>query len=187
MPTTLATIVARAAALSAVALVACGGPGAPAATDDALGAYLDRHGLAAPSTPAGGPSAPPAPPVATRLAITVVSGRDLPDTDPGPGDTDPYVVLSLDGQRHRTTVIEGSLDPVWGDSFVLDVGPSPVLEVSLKDEDSLSSDETLGVVSQVLEPIAVGRTLELEIPFRGGAGGYVTLRLTGLPPRSGAP
>jgi hypothetical protein len=187
MPSTLATTAARVALIVSAALSACGSPSHPAGSDDALGAYLDRHGLGSPGADVLAPPAPPAPPVATRLSITVVSGRDLPDTDPGPGDTDPYVVLTVDGQRHRTTVIEGSLTPVWGDSFILDVGPAAVLEVALKDEDSLSSDETLGVVSKVLDPIAVGRTVELEIPFRDGAGGYVTLRLTGLPPRGGRP
>jgi hypothetical protein len=153
-------------------------------SDTALGHYLERHGV---QTDPSAPAPVAAPPTARRLALTVVSARALPDLDPGPGDSDPYVEVRIDGQRHRTTVIEGSLDPVWGDSFVLDIGAAPVLELMVRDEDGLSSDETIAVVSRVLDPIAVGHTLELELPLRDGAAGYVTLRLTGLPARDGGP
>gem|GEM_PF-1622703 len=185
----LPAVARRLGVLSGVLLIGGCPGGAPPIAEDALGAYLSRHGIATPTTEgAEAPRlAPVAPPVtmARRLSITVVSARDLPDLDSGPGVTDPYVLLQVDGQRHRTTTIEGSQSPVWGDSFILDVGPSPVLELTLKDEDTLSSDETLGVVSKVLDPIPVGTTVELEIPFREGAGGYVTIRLTGLGPRDG--
>lgn len=157
-------------------------------SDDAIGHYLDRHGLKPAAAGPDGvpivvPSLPEAPATARRIALTIVSARDLPDLDPGPGVTDPYVLVQIDGQRQRTTVIEGSLNPVWGDSFIIEIGPSPVLELTLRDEDGLSSDETIGIVSRVLDPIVVGRSIEYEIPFRDGAGGYLTIRMTGLAPR----
>lgn len=170
-----------------LALTACPGETPPIA-DDALGAYLNRHGIASPTATNPTEVQPPTPVIkmARRLSITVVSARDLPDLDSGPGVTDPYVMLQVDGQRHQTTTIEGSLDPVWEDSFILDVGPSPVLELTLKDEDSLSSDKTLGVVSKILQPIPVDTTIELEIPFHAGADDYVTIQLTELGPRDGS-
>ena len=176
--------VAFAALALGVVVVSAGCSEQHVLSDAALGQYLERHGVR--TDPASPPPVAP-PPVARRLALTVVSARGLPDLDPGPGDSDPYVEVRIDGQRHRTTVIEGSLDPVWGDSFVLDIGSAPVLELLVRDEDGLSSDETIAVVSRVLEPLAVGHTLELEIPLRDGAAGYVTIRLTGLASRDGTP
>jgi len=164
----------------AIALGACGAPEPD--MDRAIGSYLERHGIGSAES-AGDAEA--LVPLARRVALTVVSARDLPDMDAGPGVTDPYVIVTIDGQRHRSTVISGSLNPVWGDSFVFDVRPEAVMEIALMDEDTFGSDDRIGVVSRPLETVRVGETLELEIPFRDGAGGVLTLRLTGMAHPSG--
>lgn len=167
------------AALAALAPPACSrapGPSA-AAVDD----YLARRADATDGDVPPAPVPPLAAPTATRLALTVDRATGLPDADSGPGETDPYVELDYDGQRFTTGVVEGSLEPVWGDSFVLELRPGGVLTVTLKDEDALASDETLGVVSLPLAPLAVGATLTLDLPVRGGDGGTLTLTLVGLP------
>jgi hypothetical protein len=182
---------------------ACKGSRGP--SDEAIDSYLGRtvgrtglpRGEAAPPTtappttaPAGdagdappGADAPGLPPEveATRVEIEVVSGTGLFDMDDGPGETDAYVELEYEGWRERTSVADGTLEPVWGDRFVIDVRRGGVLRVTLMDRDSLTSDEKMGVQSLVLQPIAPGATRELAVKFRGGDFGEITLRVTGSP------
>lgn len=161
---------------------ACGGRASP--SDEAVSAWLDRSGLPplAPSQNTTRPSSTDLgdAPVARRMAITVESASGLPDMDAGPGVTDPYVILEYEGQRQRTSVIEGSLEPIWGDTFIFDVSPGGVLVVKLMDEDALSSDELIGTVSVPLPAVLVGESTPLELTFRKGEGGTLRMTLTGM-------
>lgn len=159
---------------SSGALLGCGGNARP--SDEAVSAYLDRSGLSA-RTPddADTPHTP-----ARRLAITVESGTGLPDLDAGPGVTDPYVILEVEGQRHKTSVVEGSLEPIWGDTFVFDVAPGVILNIKLMDEDAFSSDELIGANSLPLPTLSVGESQTLDITFGQGERGTVRLTLTGM-------
>ena len=166
-------------------LIGVGGcPSRGGPSDDAVAAYLERHGIAPPDAVGEGAldagAAAPARVLARRVAVTVERGVALPDLDSGPGETDPYVIIEYEGGRHRTSVVEGDLDPVWGDTFILDVRPGGVLVVKLMDEDSLSSDEQLGTLSQVLPDLMVGETRPLTLAFRNGEGGSLALTLTGM-------
>jgi hypothetical protein len=162
--------------VASLASLACQ-PSHPTIDPEAVARYLAREragGLAA------GEGAPQSS-LAVRLSVTVVSARGLPDLDPGPGDSDPYVVLSVDGQRHRTSTAEGTADPDWGDTFVVTVAPGAALEASVFDADSLSSDERVAVASVPLPALAVGASERLALPLRGGAAGELVLALRGLP------
>jgi hypothetical protein len=180
--------VAAAGGLLAVAIAsfaAC--PSAAGPSDDALASYLERHGITSgqasdgdDASPDDGGDAPAAKPIARRLALTVERGTGLPDLDVGPGTTDPYLVLEYEGQRYRTSVIEGDLEPVWGDTFIFDVRPGGVLVAKLMDEDSLASDEQLGTLSETLPDLRIGETRRLTLAFRNGDGGKVSLTLTGV-------
>lgn len=161
---------------AAALLGACPGDKGPGSA--AVDEYL-RRGDAPPSL-SGASDAPAPPPPAARVALTVVSGKGLPDTDSGPGVTDPYVIVEYAGQRWETSVIDGSLDPVWGDSFILDVVPGGILTLTLMDEDAFTSDHKIGVVSAPLDPPALGESVTREVSFRGGEGGVVTITLTGM-------
>lgn len=155
------------------------GPG-----DEAMAAYLERHGITPPDVSEGDTASADATGVvrsiARRMAITVERATGLPDLDSGPGETDPYVALDYEGQRFKTSVVEGELEPIWGDTFIMDVRPGGVLIVRLMDEDSLSSDEQVGTQSQVLPDLAVGETQSLVVKFRNDKGGALTLTLTGM-------
>ena len=163
-----------------------GCPSQAGPTDDALADYLRRHGIAAPDARMatgdgeGGEAGAVVGPIARRVAVTVERASGLPDLDSGPGETDPYVALDYEGQRFRSSVVEGELDPVWGDTFIFDVRTGGVLVVKLMDEDSLSSDEQVGTQSQVLPDLQVGQTTSLSLSFRNGEGGTLTLTLTGM-------
>jgi len=169
------------ASLWAAGLLA-GCPSQAGPNDDAIAAYLERDGLAPgvslPLADGATPDAVKA--VARRVALTVARGTGLPDLDTGPGVTDPYVVIEYEGQRFRTSVVEGHQNPVWGDTFILDVRPGGVLIVRLMDEDSLSKDEQIGTQSQVLPDLRIGETKRLLLTFRNGQGGSVDLTLTGM-------
>lgn len=154
--------------------------------EGAIAAYLERQGLDAGVARGGdavvgdtGPSAV----AARRVAITVERGEGIPDLDPGPGESDPYVVLEYEGERHRTSTAEGKADPVWGDTFILDLRPGSTLTVRLYDEDSLTSDELLGTLAVELPVVAPGESKPLVLAFRNGESGKVTLTVTGMAPR----
>ena len=153
---------------------ACKGDSGP--SDAALKQYVERHKPA--------PDAAVAPPkarAASRIRVTVVKGTGLPDTDDGPGETDPYVKLEYEGERYKTSVAEGTLEPVWGDSFIIDFRDQGVLTVTLMDHDSFpSADEKLGVRTEPIDAIAPGEKRSLELKFREGKQGTLTLELQGL-------
>lgn len=168
----------KAAVVLALLLIACTSKAGP--NDEAMTAYLERHGLGDVAVGSGADASGGGKSIARRVAVTVERAAGLPDLDTGPGETDPYVELDYEGQRHRTSVVEGSLAPTWGDTFIFDTRPGGVLVVKLVDEDSLSSDEQIGTVSQVMPELAVGETRALELAFRNGQGGTLSLTLTGM-------
>lgn len=170
-------ILAAALAIVAPSLAACPASDGPSAR--AVDEYLARHGVA-PTGDVPTPAEPAAAPLAERVSLTVVSAAGLPDTDDGPGVTDPYVVVEYDGQRFETGVVEGSQEPKWGDSFVFDARSGGILTVSLMDEDAFASDDKLGVVSQTIAPLHIGESRDLELAFRNGEGGTLKLTLTGM-------
>lgn len=162
------------AAVAGAATGCPGGEGGP--SEDAVAGFLDR----ATGPRAGGDGTPLPARRATRVAITVVSAEGLPDKDDGPGETDAYVVLEYEGVEQRTSVVEGELNPKWGDSFVFAVVPGGTLQVSMMDEDGLGSDELIGVVSQPLPGVLEGETQDLVVGFRNGDYGLLKLTITGL-------
>lgn len=166
-----------------VGIAACNS--APPPGEGAIAAYLERHGVDAGATrdaavAVGDVGASAA---ARRVAITVERGEGIPDLDPGPGESDPYVVLEYEGERHRTSTAEGKADPVWGDTFILDLRPGSTLTVRLYDEDALTSDELLGTLAVELPAVAAGESKALVLAFRNGESGKVTLTVTGMAPR----
>lgn len=166
-------------ALAALALLSAACPAGEGLSARAVDEYLARHG-GAPVGDAVDPDGPVVAAIAERISLTIESATGLPDTDSGPGVTDPYVVVEYDGQRFETGVVEGSLEPVWGDSFVFDARPGGILTVSMMDEDALASDDKLGIISRTLDPLHVGETRPLELPFRNGDGGTLKITLTGM-------
>ena len=70
--------------------------------------------------------------VAGQLSITVCKATALVATDCS-GSSDPYVTIRLGSQPcHKTTVQKNTLDPIWDESFTLDVeslGDEVILQV----------------------------------------------------------
>ncbi|MCC6620157.1 MAG: hypothetical protein IT385_02820 [Deltaproteobacteria bacterium] len=158
-----------------VLLAAC--PGAAGPSDEAIARYVGGETTA--GAPGAADAAPPARPRARRLALTIERAKGVPDHDTGPGHSDVYVLVTSEGQRFRTSVVSDE-DPAWGDSTVFDYRPGGLLEVSLFDEDALSSDEKIGTQTVPLPELAEGETTTLEVAFKNGEAGVVFITVTGI-------
>ena len=152
---------------------------APEPSEQALMDYASRQQKSSPSALKNSGETPSE--LATRAFVTVVSGRDIPDMDDGPGVTDAYVVLAYDGARFESSVSDADEEDgaMWGDRFVLDLVSGGVLTVTLMDEDT-TGDEILGVASEPMAPMPAGTKREVELSFRDGRRGVVLLRVEAL-------
>jgi len=157
-------------------LAACPGQAGP--SDEAIARYVGGDAAAiggAPSADAGTPARPRA----RRLAITIERATGVPDLDAGPGHSDVYVLLTSEGQRFKTSVVSEE-NPTWGDSTVFDHRPGGLLEVSLFDEEAITSDEKIGTQTVPLPDLAEGETTTLEVAFKNGESGVVFITVTGI-------
>lgn len=100
-----------------------------------------------------------------NLLVEIVSGSDIPVGDVF--STDAYVVARMMGKEvHRTAVISNSLDPIWTlkskSLFLLQMSPEQFfsstggMTFTLKDYDSLGSNELLGRVNVQLDELLQG-------------------------------
>lgn len=71
---------------------------------------------------AGLPMPDDLPPPGGILMVKIVAGKLLRDTE-FIGKMDPFVIIEIDGFKHKTHVIQGGgKAPVWNDRFEFDVG-----------------------------------------------------------------
>ncbi|EFA76392.1 C2 domain-containing protein [Heterostelium album PN500] len=76
--------------------------------------------------------------------LQVNEARDLVAADTN-GFSDPYCVLNLGLQKKKTKTIKRTLNPKWGETFLMRVSPMDLrLHVVLSDWDAMSSDDFLG-------------------------------------------
>ena len=158
-------------------LGACSGPKPP--SEAAIQAYAKRK-LGAGTTSTGAAPTPAKKAWATRVKLTVEKGEKIPDVDAFlAGDTDPYVIVEYEGARHKTSQVQGSSEPTWGDSFVLDVREGGMLSLTLMDAE-VTSDQKIGVAAAPLPPVTVGEKKRFQVKFSDGKRGVVTLVVEGL-------
>lgn len=101
-----------------------------------------------------------------RLTITVVKAQSLKNMDMI-GKSDPYVTVYCRVLfQQMTKVIDNNLNPVWNETFEMDVEDqetqSLVLQVLDKD---IGSDKLLGVVTYPLAKLNAEETKELNLPL----------------------
>ena len=79
-----------------------------------------------------------------RLDIRICAARNLPDTQMI-GKPDPYVIVKLENQTHRTSVCENQTNPTWNEVFKFQVADqnSAQLRFELWNK-NMMSDEFLG-------------------------------------------
>lgn len=86
------------------------------------------------------------------LYVTIDSGKDLLAMDRN-ASSDPFVKLSVVGQRHQTTTVAKTLKPHWDEKFTfLLTDPHNTLELLVEDEDHTIND-FLGRAQLVLTDI----------------------------------
>lgn len=75
------------------------------------------------------------------VQLQILSGQGLPSKDIG-GKSDPFVKISIAGQRAQTKVVKNSLDPEFNESFSFRFFSNPrSLRFEVMDEDKLSNDK----------------------------------------------
>ena len=79
------------------------------------------------------------------LRITVVEAREIEASDVLSGSSDPYILLVLGFQMCKTTIKRTTLYPIWKETFTFNKLPNEnILEVTLFDYDTITSDEVIG-------------------------------------------
>lgn len=70
------------------------------------------------------------------VSVRVVEARNLIPMDMN-GKSDPYVVLTMGSQTHKTNFITGELNPVWNEVFTFDVeSGNEIIQCEVFDKDS---------------------------------------------------
>lgn len=90
-----------------------------------------------------------------ELMLFVVNAEGLAKMDGRKGLSDPYAKISLQEQKCKTNVVNGSLNPVWEQRFSLDLDDDPsddVVEVEIFDWDLSGSDDFMGSFQIALTP-----------------------------------
>lgn len=81
------------------------------------------------------------------LTVRVIEARNLKPMNED-NSSDPYAVISIEGQKEETKFIEATLNPKWDETFKFDIrtGKDP-LEILVLDRDLYSADDFEGKLS----------------------------------------
>ncbi|MFE2554339.1 C2 domain-containing protein [Streptomyces sp. NPDC059355] len=119
-----------------------------------------------------------------NLRVTVVGARNLHHEDGLLGKNDPYAVVSVGAQRHRTkTVREAGSDVTWNETFTFTAQSTESdLDLQLMDDDLLK-DDRIGRARIPVRDILIGETREswYQVGEGSKARGEVLLKITGEP------
>lgn len=86
------------------------------------------------------------------LTVRVKTATNLPAMDRG-GTSDPYVLIACNGQAYKTPVIWKTLNPTWNADFIMRVGPSTRLVLSVWDKDTFDPDDLIGKVHVAISDV----------------------------------
>uniref|UniRef100_A0A7N0VMC2 Uncharacterized protein n=1 Tax=Kalanchoe fedtschenkoi TaxID=63787 RepID=A0A7N0VMC2_KALFE len=113
------------------------------------------------------------------LSVTVVSAEDLPPVDLN-GKADPYVILIMkkSNTRHKTRVVNESLNPVWNQTFdfVVEDGLHDMLMVEVWDHDTFGKDK-IGRCVMTLSRVVLEGEYTATFALDGAKSGRLTLHL----------
>ena len=104
-----------------------------------------------------------------ELTVIVMKAHDLAVMDAklfGKGSSDPYVMLSCEGQNHTSTVVHKCLDPVWEEGFTFAAfDERAVLDLRMMDRDGLSSDDFMGAARVPLASLRDKKLVRRTLPL----------------------
>ena len=115
------------------------------------------------------------------LQVQLLSAADLAAGDIT-GQSDPYVVLSVNDSAHRSATRRFTRSPRWDETARLFVREpqADTLRLRVMDEDLLKEDDTLGVAFLPLGPLCDGADHTVSVPVQaagvGPGGGTVSLK-----------
>ena len=115
------------------------------------------------------------------LQVQLLSATDLAAGDIT-GQSDPYVVLSINDSAHRSATRRFTRAPTWEETARLFVREpqADTLRLRVMDEDLLKEDDTLGMAFLQLGPLCDGAEHTLEVPVQaagvGPGGGTLQLK-----------
>ena len=100
------------------------------------------------------------------LTVMAVEARNLAPLDLD-GTSDPYVVLMLEDNINQTSYVPNTVNPIWKETFQFPIirGHSGVLEVIVKDHDSLGYDGIQGVTHIRLNSRSLQSQLKVDREF----------------------
>lgn len=81
------------------------------------------------------------------LTVRVVEARNLKPMDDN-NSSDPYAVISIEGQKEETQFVEATLNPKWDETFKFDIKTAKdQLEILVLDRDLYAADDFQGKLS----------------------------------------
>eukprot|EP00005_Dracoamoeba_jomungandri_P000461 CAMPEP_0174252318 /NCGR_PEP_ID=MMETSP0439-20130205/1838_1 /TAXON_ID=0 /ORGANISM="Stereomyxa ramosa, Strain Chinc5" /LENGTH=424 /DNA_ID=CAMNT_0015332835 /DNA_START=38 /DNA_END=1312 /DNA_ORIENTATION=+ len=111
-----------------------------------------------------------------RINVLIKSAKNIPKLDAFGGDSDPFVLVALDGvEKGRTSVKRDEPNPVWGEWLHVHLdGHQGIKDVTFQvwDEDRLRSDDFIGQFSFSCDEIAqiTGDYQEMDVPLKAKDG-----------------
>jgi len=106
--------------------------------------------------------------VAGQLRVTVVEGRKLAVKDHrliGTSSSDPFAILKIESQQHRTRTLYKTLNPDWNEEFSFHITQNQgMLFVLIFDEDVVTAHDSMGQVVFPLSGIPQGATIDHWFP-----------------------
>ena len=79
-----------------------------------------------------------------KLKVKVINGRSLQNKETFQ-TSDPYCLLELGEEKHKTKHISSNLNPDWNEEFVFNVKPGQdVISLSVWDKNSIKKDVFMG-------------------------------------------
>ena len=99
------------------------------------------------------------------LHVKVIEATDIAKMDGLFGKSDPYVVLNLDGQVHKTAVIKNTQHPRWNVAFQFPVtNMNGMLRLLMRDEDVVKDDD-MARLDLSLNAIKFGQVIDQWYPM----------------------
>uniref|UniRef100_A0A7N0TZC8 Uncharacterized protein n=1 Tax=Kalanchoe fedtschenkoi TaxID=63787 RepID=A0A7N0TZC8_KALFE len=117
------------------------------------------------------------------LSVTIISAEDLPPADVM-GKADPYavVIMKKADSRNKTRVVNGSLNPVWNQTFdfVVEDALHDMLIIEIWDHDTFGKDY-MGRCILTLTRVILENEYRDSFPLDGAKSGKINLHLKWIP------
>jgi len=121
-----------------------------------------------------------------HLRLDIVEGKDIHGADRS-GTSDPYVIISLNGERiHKTEIKKKTLTPVWNETAECTVLSRVDADMTLEvfDWNQIETDQSIGTAKidlSTLEPFTPSKISVPLVTSKYGRKGWVTLTLLFTP------